>query len=194
MDPSSADRYTLPAVRPNRVYQSPAIFRFLRSGVVRWVVLLVLAPVLVLGGFAGAEFLAHSHEEHGFHLHAVSSGDARIVSAADHVADHGRDQPDPNAGASSDEQTPAGDEDPAGECDETDGTIIAIGHHQKAPNRGTSLSTLLTPALTVVAILTPVQPGPCWVSIAPPRSAGPVFLSTLKTGDRLVRTSCALLL
>lgn len=54
----------------------PALIRTLRSGLVRWLAVIVLTPLLVLGALGGATVLAHHHDDRGLHLHAPCPSDA----------------------------------------------------------------------------------------------------------------------
>lgn len=62
--------------------------RFLRSQWTRCLLTALLVPMLVLAGFGGVTFLAHAHDGHGSHLHAAASVDAARLAATEHLHAH----------------------------------------------------------------------------------------------------------
>lgn len=178
----------------------------------RWLAAVVLAPMLMLGALGGTTFLAHKHDGHGLHLHAADTAARALLSAADHRAAHrvGDCAVDPEAGGGADqeyrhsrspssENGPLIDDSRPGERDQApDGLLVSLPDHEQLPTRGIDLSKNLTPAVVSILAELLVRPPPDLDRrIGSPgglSGCGPLDLSALSAGDRLVRTSHALLI
>lgn len=195
MDAWRPARYTQPPVsRRTTAYPLPMFARLMRSDVMRWLAVVVLAPMMALGTFGGARFLAHGHDDHGTHLHPVGQLKGAELTAADHADDHGHD----HAVQPSDCFVPGdGDEgELPGEVPK--GVIVSIDDHKQLPPRGTDLGKSLLPAVMFVMAVFLMPPSPDLDRhIGSPggaSSGGPLDLVGLSASDRLVRTSRALLI
>jgi hypothetical protein len=189
--------------RPSNARRS-ALDRFMRLRVVRCVLAAVLIPVLVLGIFGGITFLSHSHDEHDSHLHASSSfGDTRL-SAEQHRLAHAVGM-DPHQGCRScSEGCPLSSSDPIEEQDfpapteAPDGLVITIPDHEQLVARGIDLSQTLKAAQVFQCFLASywAQPDVSEEAGSPGGldPSGPRHLCALTAGQRLVRTSQALLI
>jgi len=167
--------------------------RTMRSEVARWLVVVLIAPLLVLGTFNPATFLAHGHDEHGVHLHALDVFDGTKLAAADHADDHGHDH------AALPSEVPADEERDGSELAEVpDGVIFSFDVHTQLPTRSVDLGRTLSPAVmfAIVAFVLPTSPD-LDLHVGSPGGAfsgGPMNLLALRAGDRIVRTSRALLI
>ncbi|GMV26740.1 MAG: hypothetical protein AMXMBFR58_27710 [Phycisphaerae bacterium] len=195
MDALRPARYTLPPVsRRTSAYPLSMFARLMRSDAMRWLAVVVLAPMMAMGTLGGAQFLSHGHDDHGTHLHPVGPLKGAELAAADHADDHGHD----HAVSASDSPAPCdGDEDGLpGEVPE--GVIVSIDVHKQLPTRGTDLSKSLLPAVMFVIAVFVVPPSPELDGhVGSPGGAGgggPLDLVALSASDRLVRTSRALLI
>lgn len=177
-----------------------------------WLAVVVLTPLLMLGALGGTTFLAHRHDGHGLHLHAADTATEVERSAADHRAAHRMgDCPfDPAAGAAADHRhghagsscSESGPPSQVDRPDEThhapDGLLVSVPDHEQLLRRGIDLSEAFPPGAVLISAA-PVAPPPPDLArqIGSPgglRGCGPLDLRALSAGDRLVRTSCALLL
>ncbi len=161
----------------------------------RCLLVAVLIPILALGTFGGTQFLAHSHDEHGLHLHAVGQLKGDRLAAAIHADHHGQDR----AVQPSDWTDPCDD----GECregldDEPEGVIVSIDVHKQRPTRGTDLAASLLPAVMLTIAVFEMSPSldldHCIGSPGGALGGGPLDLVALSASDRLIRTSRALLI
>lgn len=160
----------------------------------RWLAFVVLAPILALGTFGGARFLAHNHDDHGMHWHPVVVGPLKgaELAAADHADLHGHDHSVPPSDCT---EPSDGDEEP---CEVPEGVIVSIDVHKRMPTRGTDLDRSMLPVVLFV-IADFVMPPPPDLDRhigSPGGDAGgcPLDLVALSARDRLVRTSMALLI
>lgn len=169
----------------------------MRSAWARCVLAVVMIPLLVLGVFGGTTFLAHAHDGHHLHVHASSSvAEARLAAErhreahASGAADCGHHHDDHGAGDGYHGAPATGDE--------SDGFIVTVPDHEQLSSRGAELSDALGVALPVVFDVSLAwaepdlfedtgSPGGRWCD-------GPRHLCALTAGQRLVRTSLALLI
>lgn len=165
----------------------------MRSNVARWLAVVLIAPILVLGAFNRATFLAHGHDDHGMHLHQVGVHDAGKLTAEDHADDHGHDHgPLPSDAPTHEEQGGTQLAEVPG------GVLISFDTHKQLPTRSLDLGKTLSPAVVVafIAFVLPISPN-LDLHIGSPGGAfngGPMNLLALSASDRLVRTSRALLI
>lgn len=175
-----------------------ALDRVVRSRWARGVLAAVLIPILVLGVFGGTTFLAHAHDGHGAHLHASHSIEQARFTAEQHRIAHALDTAtcDDQRVALPSELIAVGDlsvpfEDP-------EGLVITIPDHEQIVPRGIDLSQTLQAAqafyCVLAGVLTPPDVSQETGSPGGQRASGPLHLSTLTAGQRLVRTSGALLI
>jgi hypothetical protein len=161
----------------------------MRSNMARRLAVVLIAPMLVLGAFNRATFLAHGHDDHGMHLHQVGVHDDGKLTAVDHVDDHG---PLPS-------DAPMDEEQGGTQLAEVpDGILISFDAHNQLPTRSLDLGKTLSPAVIVafIAFVLPTAPH-LDLHIGSPGGAfnsGPMNLLALRASDRLVRTSRALLI
>lgn len=154
---------------------------------------MILTPLLVLAPLGGSTFLSHGHDEHGAHLHAAGLLHGGMLALADHAKDHGHEHSMPPKLASDGEQESGSEQ---GEVPE--GTIVSLAQPKQLPQRSLDLAQALCPsALMAIAIM--VMPAAPHLE----RQAGspgglldgePSNLRPLTAGERLVRTSRALLI
>lgn len=168
------------------------MLKFCRGALARWLAVAVLAPLLVLSPFGGRTIVAHGHAGHGVHFHALEGPSSRQVAAAARQAlencsafrgcgdhDHGpADGPGPG-----DQEEPGGVSVPEYEPFRSwDTNLNMAGRAWTA-----SVSWWMAPAR-----YTGQGPG-----LRPPKlvdAAGAPPGWPLRAGDRLVRTSRALLI
>lgn len=160
----------------------------------RWLAVVVLAPLLSLGSFLGPQFVAHSHGDHGTHLHPASLLRGAELVAEIHADHHGHDHEVAHRPADSSDGSPCGEEsDEVPDC-----VIVAIDLEKSLSSRAAGFDkTLLPAAIFVMAavVMPPSQdldyhtgsPGGLGVG-------GPLDHVALTASDRLVRTSLALLI
>lgn len=165
----------------------------MRSDVARWLAVVLIAPLLMLGSFNRATFLAHGHDDHGMHLHQVGALDGREFAVEDHHDDHGHNHAVLPSEAPTDVEP---DDDELAEV--PDGVIISFDDHKQLPTRNIDLGNALSPAVifAVVAFALPTSPD-LDLHVGSPGGAlsrGPMDLMALRAGDRIVRTSRALLI
>lgn len=165
----------------------------MRSDVVRWIAVVLITPILVLGAISRATFRSHCHDEHGMHLHAVVMIADGMLTAAGHADDHGHG----HAALGSDSRD--GGEHVCHELGKVPCClIICFNAHKQLPTRTVGFKEQLSRAamfaMAVVAL--PPYLG-LNLSVGLPGGAlngGPMDLLALRAGDRLVRTSRALLI
>jgi len=168
--------------------------RFLRSPVARCVMAVVLIPMMVITAFGGTTFLAHAHVGHGTHLHAVATRDADRFCAEQHDALHA-------SGSADHDHKPADTDhkhDFPSPVEEPEGLVITIPDHEIVAPRGVDVASVLK-AVQVVQFPTSVlweTPDIAEVIGSPGGASlpGPRHLCALSAGQRLVRTSRALLI
>jgi hypothetical protein len=183
--------------------------RFLRSAVVRWLVAVVLVPVLVLGVFGGTTVLAHTHSDHGLHLHVSTAffngglceGRHRLAHSSD-GADCG-DHRHVELGCTGIDAGPS-DLTPAPEhpvpAQEPDGVLITVPDHEHFAARGLELARAIRAShLFRIASGWIWNPPGLWEDIGSPggrrggaRFDAPLHMASLTAVGRLVRTSGAL--
>lgn len=183
------------------------IARIKRSRVVLWLVVTLIAPVLGLQVFGGTTFLSHAHDGHGSHLHASFSPEAARHSADEHRLGHASGsatcsdvEADHGVPSESDQSQfrPTGHHDHPSDPERPGGLIISIPDLEQLLSRGPDLAQTLHAAQAVPCVLAlgwaqPAvaeevgSPGGLFVQ-------GPAHLSSLTAAQRLVRTSCALLI
>jgi len=167
----------------------------MRSDVMRWLTVVVLAPMVAIGTFGGAQFLVHGHDDHGTHLHPVGPLKGAELAAADHADHHGHDHALPPSDGTDPSDGDEGGEQ-SGEVPE--GVIVSIDIHKQRPTRGTDLGKSLLPAAMFVVAVFVMPPSPeLDRHVGPPggaASGGPLDRVALSASDRLVRTSRALLI
>ncbi len=192
--------------RPSARRRSP-LDRAIRSRWARCVLAAVLIPILVLGVFGGTTFLAHAHDGHDAHLHASSSIEEARQSADQHRlahalgiatcdGEHAGHDGHPNSGEVPAE--PLEDPDFPAPAEDPTGLVITIPDHEQLVTRGIYLSQTLQTAQVLCSAL-----AWCWArphgeqdegSPGGSMARGPLHLSALSAGQRLVRTSNALLI
>ena len=196
-----------PMASRSSIRRRPPLDRDVRSWWARCVLAVVLIPILVLGAFGGTTFLAHAHDGHDLHLHAAPSiegarhaaeqhrlAHASGIARCDHLhaAAHGHSR---SAEVPSEPienpALPTPTEDPSG-------LVITIPDHEQLASRGIDLSQSFKSAQVFQRLLASFwsqpdvseetgSPGGCDPS-------GPRHLCALTAGQRLVRTSQALLI
>lgn len=192
--------------RSNR--RSSPVDRFVRLRWVRRVLAVVLVPLLVLGAFGGTSLLAHAHDGHGSHFHAASSVVGARLAAEQHRLAHAsgtascHDVNNHHGVSSAPDRSPsepAGDPKHLPDAEAPGGLIISIPDVEQLVSRGTDLSQELQATQVFQCVL-------AWVWVQPDVSEepgspggarevqGPVYLASLTAGQRLVRTSKALLI
>ena len=135
---------------------------------------LSILPVLCLNALAGWALVSHGqHDEHGLHVHAQRHAESLLSDHHSHRHCH------PHTGA-----------DAPGDDDEPEGVRVELPAQKPMPSKGETprLAALALP----VAILT-VEPASGSCCEAAPPSSGERN-RPCRTTDRLLRTSCALLL
>ncbi|MBU6414391.1 MAG: hypothetical protein KGS45_13085 [Planctomycetes bacterium] len=167
----------------------------------------VLIPILVLGAFGGTTFLAHAHDGHDAHLHASPSVEEARLSADQHrlahalgiaTCDGGHACRDGHSSSGEVPAEPKEDPDLPAPVEDPSGLVITIPDHEQLVSRGIDLSQTLQAAQVFYCALASLwtQPhveqdeGSPGGSIA----SGPLHLTALTAGQRLVRTSSALLI
>lgn len=181
--------------------------RVIRSQWARCLLTAVLIPILVLGAFGGTTFLAHAHDGHDAHLHAGPSIEVARLSADQHLLAHALGvatcdgvHAGHNGHSKSGEAPvePIEDPDFPAPVEDPSGLVITIPDHEQLVSRGIDLSQTLqaTQVLHCALAWFWAQPhveqdeGSPGGSIA----SGPLHLSALTAGQRLVWTSNALLI
>jgi hypothetical protein len=127
------------------------------------------------------------------HLHPVRALDGGKLAAADHAADHGHDHRGGPAETPADQGDDRHDQGRA-----PDGVLVSLPDHKQVPARGADLGQALAPATSFVGLAFLAPPPPILDrrigSPGGPPGGGPLSLRALSAGDRLMRTSCALLI
>lgn len=167
---------------------------------------LAIIPTLVLGAFGGTTFVAHSHDGHGSHLHASSSLVDAQLEAEQHLLAHASgiatcDDPEFSRGCAEHDEEPAehgeGPHHPL-PIEEPGEIVITIPDHEQIVARGIDLARTLEASDALQCFLACLwtqtdlseetgSPGG-WV-VVPAH-----YLSAFTAGQRLVRTSQALLI
>jgi len=159
--------------------------------------LLVIAPLVLIGPLGGATLLAHAHGGHGSHWHAAPSREAAVRIADRHVRAHRSGHlsegcPDHR------HQTPCDHDEPADPAEpSSDPGLVTLPDHEPMVTHAMDLSSLivLTPAVLIID----------WALVAAPEvtleegSPGgdpqaPRHLCALRAVERIVATSGALLI
>jgi hypothetical protein len=167
--------------------------RFMRSDVARWLVVVLIAPLLVLGVLNRAALLAHGHDDHGLHLHPVGLLHVGGLAIDDHASLHAHDC------ETSLSKLPAACDARGDELTETPCCfIICIDFHKQLPTRTACLRNPVCPEVEfpIVAFVMPRSPD-LDVHVGSPGGElndAPMHLLALRASDRLVRTSHALLI
>lgn len=187
-------RYThTPVYRTRHSHPSPFLTRATRSEVARWLAVLLIAPMLMLWAFNGATFFAHGHNVCGMHLHpVVVLGDDRL-GVADHADVHCHDH-----AALPSEVPENGEQDGKQLAEVPGGIIFSFEVQMQLPTRSVDLEKTLSPAtvFAIFAFVLPASPDLDLHDGSPggTLNSGPMNLLSLRAGDRLVRTSRALLI
>jgi hypothetical protein len=169
----------------------------MRSNVAHWLAVVLIAPMLVLGAFNRATFLAHGHDDHGMHLHQVGVHYDGKLTAADHADDHA-DEHGHDHGPLPSDNLPDGEQGGTQLAEVPGGVLISFDTHKQLPTRTIDLGKTLSPAVVVafIAFVLPISPD-LDLHVGSPGGAfncGPMNLLALRASDRLVRTSRALLI
>jgi hypothetical protein len=194
MDCSIPDRYTpSPMHRARHSRPSPLLERIVRSSMARWLAVLLIAPILVFGISMRAKFLAHCHHEQQVHLHPVAVLANSELCAADHAGDDGHGH------ASLGSDRPDGGQRVCREFGKAPcGLIICFDVHKQLPTRTLDFGKPLSrAAIVAIAACVPSKSQYLDLRVGSPGGAlngGPMHRLSLKAGDRLVRTSRALLI
>jgi hypothetical protein len=170
----------------------------------------VLIPILILGVFGGTTFLTHAHDGHDSHLHTAPSVEEARLSADRHLLEHdtgsakcegghtGHARHDIHSGSGEPASEPLDGKDFPAPAEDPGSLVISIPDHEQFVTRGLDVSKTLQAAQVLCCAL-------AW-SWAEPQveqnegspggsiARGPLHLSSLTTGLRLVRTSHALLI
>jgi len=185
----------------------PPLDRVIRSQWARCVLAVALIPILVLGAFGGTTFLAHAHDGHDSHLHAAPSIDEARLAADQHRLAHalgaatcdggqaGRDGHSNSGGVPAE---PIEDPDVPAPVEDPSGLVITIPDHEQLVSREIDLSQTVQAAQVLHCAL-------AWFWTQPhveqdegspggSTASGPLHLTALTAGQRLVRTSNALLI
>lgn len=183
------------------------LHRLTRSKAVRWTLIALLAPVLLLGTFDGASLVAHSHGGRGTHFHATASRQAAMVLAQEHQlahssgAGHCDDAGTGNAASHEhEERTNTCEVTPAhliaSECSHD--VLLTVPDHEQLRPRNADLWDVLKIGVGMEYVLALWK---CEATVllgaASPHfhdSAGPQHLCSLHACLRLLRTSHALLI
>jgi hypothetical protein len=187
------DRLSNDVNRTRHSQPARSLTRVLRSDVARWLVALLIAPILVLGSSSWGTFLAHDHDEHEMHLHSVGVHEDRKLTVADHADDHGHD----HAPRPSDVPT---DEEQGGTqlAEVPGGILVSFDTCKQLPARAFELGKSLSPAVifAIIAFVLPRSPDldPHVGSPGGAFDGGPMNLLALRASERLLRTSRALLI
>lgn len=179
----------------------PTLFRrLLRSATARVVMLVLMVPLLAIGPFCGTSFLSHEHDEEGVHGHAGPTHVVMQDVAGWHASEHGV-SPD-NAAIARLAERNAGDElsveGNEQALESPSGLLVSSPVHEHLLVRGIDLSQALKSAQVAHGILAwfclqaefPEDHEPGGAS----DGNGPRHLLALTAGDRIVRTSRALLI
>lgn len=186
--------------------------RFKRAEWLRAALAVVMVPIMVVGIFGGTTILAHSHDGHHTHVHAALTEAAARIVAAQHITAHragtpcGLDAPhlahadaphdhppvDPN-------QPPSAPHGPDPEHVPAPGdTIVLIPDIEQIVVRAVELGPDLTAAgalpLAHHGCTPPSGPAGQLGSPGGHLSAAPWHLCALTSGQRLLRTSQAMLI
>gem|GEM_PF-4114356 len=168
----------------------PFLRRGMRSRALRCAMAMVLIPLLVLSVFGGTVFLIHDHGDHG-HVHAAAIKAGRFSAAETFAAHHCKSE-------STDPAVSDIERDPLELLCTSEGLVVSIPDQDLAAARGVTAVSILCDfqLATAVVVL-------CWI---PPDiidemgspggmcSQGPRHLCALSAGQRLLRTSRALLI
>lgn len=181
--------------------------RVVRSQWACRVLALALIPMLVLGAFGGTTFLAHAHDGHDAHLHASPSIEKAHLSADQHRRAHALDIVTCDGGhvgrvahfnSGEVPAEPIEHPDLPAPVEDPKELVITFPDHEQLVSRGIDLSQSLHAAQVF-------QCARAWLWTQPhveqdEGSPGgsvarfPLHLSALTAGQRLVRTSSALLI
>lgn len=164
----------------------------MRSGLARWIVAILVIPVLVLGVFDRVTFLWHGHDGHGVHLHALSASEGGHVAVANHIVDTCHDRSGVPDHISIDHESSGVER-----AELPDGVIITVDVPETLPSRGGDLTKALNPTVvfTFAVFVLPAS-REIGLHIGSPggRVSSQMDLFALSANDRLVRTSRALLI
>jgi hypothetical protein len=176
----------------------------MRSEVARWLAVVILAPLLALGTFGGFRVYAHAHDGHGLHFHAARTNAGAVSAAATHRASHQHGACAIDAPARTCEDSggcghTAGHRSAAadpGASTPGEGILIVLPDHEQMLARGIALNGPTSPvaALVLAAFVVPSWPVLDRHIGSPGGAAASPNPHALHATDRLVRTSCALLL
>lgn len=179
----------------------------MRSDLARWIAVAVFTPLLVLSAFGGTTFLAHGHDAHGLHLHAGHSVQGAEYSAARHIAAHdqgrcvldGASADADHGPAESQRGCPADNEPAPSDADHPPvGVIVSVPDHDQIPTQPAELSKALSAIATILFVEFQLPACPaverCISDPGGRVGHGPRDLVAVRAGDRLVRTSRALLI
>jgi len=158
-----------------------------------------MVPMLVVGSFGGTSFLSHDHDEEAAHTHI---GPTHLVAqdlAGWHAGEHSisKNQADCVCLGGCGDGLPTEENEPF-TAESPEGLLISIPDHEQMVARGIDLSQTLKTAQVVQCVL-------AWFWAQPDVSenmgsaggcdpGGPRHLCALTAGQRLVRTSRALLI
>lgn len=183
----------------------------MRSLWMRCLLAVVLIPLMLLGVFGGKTLLAHAHDGHGAHFHVSSSVEGALLAAKGHrlahasgtakcselkctgddegVHEHSGLVAGPDSGKSQHNPDP---------IDERDGSVITIPDHEQLVQRGIDLpqAVMVVQAIHHMVAWTwaPPDGGEEMGSPGGQSPGDPLHLAALTAGQRLVRTSKALLI
>lgn len=166
------------------------IARIMRTDAPRWLSVVLIAPMLLLGAFNRTAFLVHGHGDQGMHLHPVAVLDDGRGAAEDRADHHGHDHAACRCDAFADWER---------DCHECAGipcgVVISFDVDALPPTRALDLGKTLPPAAMHALVLpAPPEPDRSLGSSGGAFNRGPMNLLALSAVDRLVRTSLALLI
>jgi hypothetical protein len=165
----------------------------------RWLGLIILIPTLLMGILGGTQFLAHGHGDHGVHVHHLhvppldTSALRSTHDALHHVAHDGHTHPTAP-------QPPWAHDAGATFPDHTSprGALISLPDHDQLPARQVDLGRhlqLATPAPVAIFDVPAAPQLKHHIGSPGGRPAvGPLDLHATSAGERLLRTSRALLI
>lgn len=160
----------------------------LRSCAARWLAVLLLTPLLVLSSFGGTRCLTHAHDGRDS-VAATAQAQSATHRGLDACQFH----------CESDRPADVPVNEPA-EPQDSPCILVALPDQDQLPSRAVeierpvSTEDAFAAALSLVLALPEFDPLCVAPDGRPTSSRGPAHLLALRVGDRLVRTSCALLI
>lgn len=165
--------------------------------------LIAMLPALVTSAFGGASFFAHRHDGHGVHVHIGASKEAALLLASRHARDHdaGRDGPacpgHVHEGGCEAQEFPV-DGVPIEPEEDPEGVLITIPNLEQRSDQKAALAwSTWNPApefeFMWPRVFAPTDASAEWRP-APRGRSSSLLAAPATVCERLVRTSCALLI